>query len=191
MIVKTISSSAIRNAETVLFRNGKGNFAKKRYYHQQQHPQRNHHHHETHFTFPRATTIHKRTKASSDDAEVTESEDEKEEKTFTETFESFFAEKEESISEKEKRLNDERKKELEMKQRVYDRDGTYVSEEGSDFFKDPEQIKAVGIFCAFLASFLSLGNIGAAFLLPIIYGKPLQSCIGGIVFGLPCPGIDF
>ena len=78
-----------------------------------------------------------------------------------------------------------------MKQRVYDRDGTYVSEEGSDFFKDPEQIKAVGIFCAFLASFLSLGNIGAAFLLPIIYGKPLQSCIGGIVFGLPCPGIDF
>ena len=143
------------------------------------------------FTFPRSTTIHKRTKASSDDAEVTESEDEKEEKTFTETFESFFAEKEESISEKEKRLNDERKKELEMKQRVYDRDGTYVSEEGSDFFKDPEQIKAVGIFCAFLASFLSLGNIGAAFLLPIIYGKPLQSCIGGIVFGLPCPGIDF
>ena len=185
MIVKTISSSA-RNAETILYRNG-GNFAKKHYYHQQQH--KRNHHHETHFTFPR-TTIH-RTKASSDDAEVTESEDTKEEKTFTETFESFFAEKEESISEKEKRLNDERKKELEMKQRVYDRDGTYVSEEGSDFFKDPEQIKAVGIFCAFLASFLSLGNIGAAFLLPIIYGKPLQSCIGGIVFGLPCPGIDF
>ena len=185
MIVKTISSSAIRNAETVLYRNGKGNFAKKRYYHQQQHTQRNHHH-ETHFT----NTI-QRTKASSEDAEVTESEDTKEEKTFTETFESFFAEKEESISEKEKRLNDKRKKELEMKQRVYDRDGTYVSEEGSDFFKDPEQIKAVGIFCAFLASFLSLGNIGAAFLLPIIYGKPLQSCIGGIVFGLPCPGIDF
>lgn len=190
MIVKTISSSARNFAETVLYRNGKGNFAKKRYYHQQQHPQRNHHHHETHFTFPRTNTI-QRTKASSDDAEVTESEDTKEEKTFTETFESFFAEKEESISEKEKRLNDERKKELEMKQRVYDRDGTYVSEEGSDFFKDPEQIKAVGIFCAFLASFLSLGNIGAAFLLPIIYGKPLQSCIGGIVFGLPCPGIDF
>ena len=188
MIIKTISSSA-RNAETVLYRNGFCNFAKKRYYHQQQHAKRNHHH-ETHFTFPRTNTI-QRTKASSDDAEVTESEDAKEEKTFTETFESFFAEKEESISEKEKRLNDERKKELEMKQRVYDRDGTYVSEEGSDFFKDPEQIKAVGIFCAFLASFLSLGNIGAAFLLPIIYGKPLQSCIGGIVFGLPCPGIDF
>ena len=187
MIVKTISSSARNFAETVLYRNGKGNFAKKRYYHQQQHAKRNHHH-ETHFTFPR-TTIH-RTKASSNDAE-TESEDKKEEKTFTETFESFFTEKEESISEKEKRLNNERKKELEMKQRVYDRDGTYVSEEGSDFFKDPEQIKAVGIFCAFLASFLSLGNIGAAFLLPIIYGKPLQSCIGGIVFGLPCPGIDF
>ena len=184
MIIKTISSSA-RNAETVLYRNG-GNFAKKHYYHQQQH--KRNHHHETHFTFPR-TTI-RRTKASSDDAE-TESEDKKEEKTFTETFESFFTEKEESISEKEKRLNNERKKELEMKQRVYDRDGTYVSEEGSDFFKDPEQIKAMGIFCAFLASFLSLGNIGAAFLLPIIYGKPLQSCIGGIVFGLPCPGIDF
>ena len=185
MIIKTISSSA-RNAETVLYRNG-GNFAKKHYYHQQQH--KRNHHHGTHFTFPPRTTIH-RTKASSDDAE-TESEDKKEEKTFTETFESFFTEKEESISEKEKRLNNERTKELEMKQRVYDRDGTYVSEEGSDFFKDPEQIKAVGIFCAFLASFLSLGNIGAAFLLPIIYGKPLQSCIGGIVFGLPCPGIDF
>ena len=96
MIVKTISSSAIRNAETVLYRNGKGNFAKKRYYHQQQHTQRNHHH-ETHFTFPRTNTI-QRTKASSDDAEVTESEDTKEEKTFTETFESFFSEKEESIS---------------------------------------------------------------------------------------------
>ena len=37
-----------------------------------------------------------------------------------------------------------------MKQRVYDRDGTYVSEEGSDFFKDPEQLKAVAIFCAVL-----------------------------------------
>ena len=107
--------------------------------------------------------------------------DDVEEKTFTQKFESFFQEKEESIG----------KKELEMKNRVYDRDGTYVSEEGSDFFKDPEQLKAVAIFCAFLASFLSLGNIGAAFLLPIIYGKPLQSCIGGIVFGLPCPGIDF
>lgn len=120
-----------------------------------------------------------------------QSSDDVEEKTFTQKFESFFQEKEESIEEKEKRLNNERKKELEMKNRVYDRDGTYVSEEGSDFFKDPEQLKAVAIFCAFLASFLSLGNIGAAFLLPIIYGKPLQSCIGGIVFGLPCPGIDF
>ena len=183
MIIKTISSNA-KNAETLLYRNG-GNFAKKHYYHQQQH--KRNHHHETNFTFSRSTT---RTKASSDDAE-TESEDKREEKTFTETFESFFTEKEESINEKEKRLNKERKKELEMKQRVYDRDGTYVSEEGSDFFKDPEQLKAVVIFCAFLASFLSLGNIGAAFLLPIIYGKPLQSCIGGIVFGLPCPGIDF
>lgn len=185
MITKTpfLISATVSNAKKG------GSFAKK---HQNQHQQykRNHHHnHETHLTiFPR-TSI-QRTKASSDDAE-TESEDKKEEKTFTETFESFFTEKEESISEKEKRLNNERKKELEMKQRVYDRDGTYVSEEGSDFFKDPEQLKAVAIFCAFLASFLSLGNIGAAFLLPIIYGKPLQSCIGGIVFGLPCPGIDF
>ena len=183
MITKTpfLISATVSNAKMG------GSFLQRHQNHQQQH-KRNHHYHETHFTiFPRSTT---RTKASSDDAE-TESEDKKEEKTFTETFESFFAEKEESISEKEKRLNDERKKELEMKQRVYDRDGTYVSEEGSDFFKDPEQLKAVAIFCAFLASFLSLGNIGAAFLLPIIYGKPLQSCIGGIVFGLPCPGIDF
>ena len=183
MITKTpfLISATVSNAKMG------GSLLQRHQNHQQQH-KRNHHYHETHFTiFPRSTT---RTKASSDDAE-TESEDKKEEKTFTETFESFFTEKEESISEKEKRLNNERKKELEMKQRVYDRDGTYVSEEGSDFFKDPEQIKAVGIFCAFLASFLSLGNIGAAFLLPIIYGKPLQSCIGGIVFGLPCPGIDF
>jgi len=184
MITKTpfLISTTVSNAKKG------GSFLKRHQNHQQQH-KRNHHHHETHFTILTRSTI-QRTKASSDDAE-TESEDKREEKTFTETFESFFAEKEESISEKEKRLNDERKKELEMKQRVYDRDGTYVSEEGSDFFKDPEQIKAVGIFCAFLASFLSLGNIGAAFLLPIIYGKPLQSCIGGIVFGLPCPGIDF
>lgn len=183
MITKTpfLISATVSNAKKG------GSFLKRHQNHQQQH-ERNHHHHETHFTIYPSSTI-QRTKASSDDAE-TESEDKKE-KTFTETFESFFTEKEESISEKEKRLNNERKKELEMKQRVYDRDGTYVSEEGSDFFKDPEQLKAVAIFCAFLASFLSLGNIGAAFLLPIIYGKPLQSCIGGIVFGLPCPGIDF
>ena len=184
MITKTpfLISATVSNAKKG------GSFLKRHQNHQQQHKRNHHHNHETHFTiFPRSTI--QRTKASSEDAE-TESEDEKE-KTFTETFESFFTEKEVSISEKEKRLNNERKKELEMKQRVYDRDGTYVSEEGSDFFKDPEQIKAVAIFCAFLASFLSLGNIGAAFLLPIIYGKPLQSCIGGIVFGLPCPGIDF
>ncbi len=115
---------------------------------------------------------------------------EKREKTFTEKFEAFFKE-EESIEEKEKRLNAQRKKELEMKNRVYDKDGTYVSDEGSDFFKDPEQLKAVVIFCAFLASFFSLGNIGAAFILPVIYGKPAQSCIVGILFGLPCPGIDY
>ena len=182
MITKTpfLISTTISNAKKG------GSFLKRHQNHQQQH-KRKHHHHETHFTILPSTT---RTKTSSDDAE-TESEDKREEKTFTETFESFFTEKEESISEKEKRLNNERKKELEMKQRVYDRDGTYVSEEGSDFFKDPEQLKAVAIFCAFLASFLSFGNIGAAFLLPILYGKPLQSCIGGIVFGLPCPGIDF
>ena len=156
MIIKTISSNA-KNVETLLYRNG-GNFAKKHYYHQQQH--KRNHHHETHFTiFPHSTT---RTKASSDDAE-TESEDKKE-KTFTETFESFFTEKEESINEKKKRLNSERKKELEMKQRVYDRDGTYVSEEGSDFFKDPEQLKAVAIFCAFLAGFDSRFGRGDKYL---------------------------
>ena len=184
MITKTpfLISATVSNAKKG------GSFLKRHQNHQQQHKRNHHHNHETHFTiFPRSTI--QRTKASSEDAE-TESEDEKE-KTFTETFESFFTEKEESISEKEKRLKNERKKELEMKQRVYDLDGTYVSEEGSDFFKDPEQLKAVAIFCAFLASFISLGNIGAAFLLPILYGKPLQSCIGGIVFGLPCPGIDF
>ena len=48
-------------------------------------------------------------------------------------------------------------------------------------------IKGVFIFCGVLASFLSLGNIGAAILLPILYDRPMASCIQGIVFGYYCP----
>ena len=88
-------------------------------------------------------------------------------------------------------LTKQRMIEDEIRNRKYDPiDNTYVSDEGSDFFRDPAQLKAVAIFCAFLASFLSLGNIGAALILPILYGKPLQTCLAGIVFGLYCPGID-
>ena len=32
-----------------------------------------------------------------------------------------------------------------------------------------------------------LGNIGAAILLPILYGQPIESCIQGILFGYYCP----
>ena len=45
-----------------------------------------------------------------------------------------------------------------------DEDGLYIGTY-SNFFTDPDQLKGVVIFCAFLASFLSLGNIGAAILL--------------------------
>ena len=67
-----------------------------------------------------------------------------------------------------------------------DEDGLYIGTY-SNFFTDPDQIKGVIIFCAFLASFASLGNIGAAILLPILYGQPIESCIQGILFGYYCP----
>ena len=67
-----------------------------------------------------------------------------------------------------------------------DEDGLYIGTY-SNFFTDPDQIKGVIIFCAFLASFLSLGNIGAAILLPILYDQPIQTCIQGILFGYYCP----
>jgi hypothetical protein len=67
-----------------------------------------------------------------------------------------------------------------------DEDGLYIGTY-SNFFTDPDQIKGVIIFCAFLASFLSLGNIGAAILLPILYDQPMQTCIQGILFGYYCP----
>ena len=67
-----------------------------------------------------------------------------------------------------------------------DEEGLYIGTY-SNFFTDPDQIKGVIIFCAFLASFASLGNIGAAILLPMLYGQPIQSCIQGILFGYYCP----
>ena len=69
---------------------------------------------------------------------------------------------------------------------MYKRQGLYIGTY-SNFFTDPDQIKGVIIFCAFLASFASLGNIGAAILLPILYGQPIESCIQGILFGYYCP----
>ena len=74
-----------------------------------------------------------------------------------------------------------------------DGDATLPAEDGlyigtySNFFTDPDQLKGVVIFCAFLASFLSLGNIGAAVLLPILYDQPISTCIQGILFGYYCP----
>jgi len=59
--------------------------------------------------------------------------------------------------------------------------GTY-----SNFFTDPAQIKGVVVFCAFLLSFFSLGNIGAAILLPILYGTDDtlgDFCIQSLIFG--------
>lgn len=62
--------------------------------------------------------------------------------------------------------------------------GTY-----SNFFSDPDQLKGVVIFCAFLASFFSLGNVGAALILPILYGvdAPLSDfCLQSLLFGYYC-----
>ena len=63
--------------------------------------------------------------------------------------------------------------------------GTY-----SNFFSDGgEQIRAVMIFCAFLLSFFSLGNIGAAIILPIVYGTGESLgdfCIQSLLFGYYC-----
>ena len=67
-----------------------------------------------------------------------------------------------------------------------DEDGLYIGTY-SNFFTDPDQIKGVVIFSAFLAAFGSLGNIGASILLPILYGQPIQTCVQGILFGCCCP----
>jgi hypothetical protein len=52
-------------------------------------------------------------------------------------------------------------------EREYDEDGLYIGTY-STFFSDPSQLRGVVIFCAVLASFFSLGNIGAAIVLPIL-----------------------
>jgi hypothetical protein len=62
--------------------------------------------------------------------------------------------------------------------------GTY-----SNFFSDPEQLKGVVIFCAFLLSFFSLGNVGAAIILPLLYGTDdtlSDFCIQSLLFGYYC-----
>lgn len=46
-------------------------------------------------------------------------------------------------------------------------DGLYIGT-FSNFFSDPAQLKGVVLFCGVLASFFSLGNIGAALLLPVL-----------------------
>jgi hypothetical protein len=55
----------------------------------------------------------------------------------------------------------------EEEERVYDEDGLYIGTY-SNFFSDPSQLRGVVIFCAVLASFFSLGNVGAAIVLPIL-----------------------
>lgn len=60
--------------------------------------------------------------------------------------------------------------------------------EYSNFWSDPEQFKGIVIFSAVLASFFSLGNIGAALLLPWLYNKPIELCFQALVLGYPCAG---
>ena len=67
-----------------------------------------------------------------------------------------------------------------------DEDGLYIGTY-SNFFTDPDQIKGVIIFCAFLASFASLGNIGRRSRCPSSAGSPSRRCIQGILFGYYCP----
>ncbi|CAL50556.1 unnamed product [Ostreococcus tauri] len=62
--------------------------------------------------------------------------------------------------------------------------GTY-----STFWSDPKQLQGVAIFCAFLLSFFSLGNVGAALILPILYGTDQglgDFCIQSLLFGYYC-----
>ena len=59
----------------------------------------------------------------------------------------------------------------------------------STFWSDPKQLQGVAIFCAFLLSFFSLGNIGAALILPILYGTDQglgDFCIQSLLFGYYC-----
>jgi hypothetical protein len=66
----------------------------------------------------------------------------------------------------------------EEEERVYDEDGLYIGTY-SNFFSDPSQLRGVVIFCAVLASFFSLGNVGAAIVLPIL-------CVRGSARGACC-----
>ena len=59
--------------------------------------------------------------------------------------------------------------------------GTY-----STFWTDPEQLKGVVVFCSVLAAFFSLGNVGAAIVLPLLYNKPIELCAPAILLGYPC-----
>ena len=69
-----------------------------------------------------------------------------------------------------------------------DADGTYVEESGlSNIWSDGgAQWRGIAIFTVFLSAFLSLGNVGAAIVLPIIYHRPIQLCAQAIVFGADC-----
>jgi hypothetical protein len=52
-------------------------------------------------------------------------------------------------------------------EREYDEDGLYIGTY-SNFWTDPSQLRGVVIFCAVLAGFFSLGNVGAAIVLPLL-----------------------
>lgn len=56
----------------------------------------------------------------------------------------------------------------------------------SNIWSDGAQWRGILIFSSFLAAFFSLGNIGAALLLPWLYSKPIQLCVQAIVLGFPC-----
>lgn len=58
--------------------------------------------------------------------------------------------------------------------------------EYSNFWSDPDQFKGIVVFSAVLAAFFSLGNLGAAILLPWLYNKPIDLCFQAIVLGYPC-----
>ena len=62
----------------------------------------------------------------------------------------------------------------------------HVSGTYSTFWTDPEQLKGVVVFCSVLAAFFSLGNVGAAIVLPLLYNKPIELCAPAILLGYPC-----
>jgi hypothetical protein len=72
-------------------------------------------------------------------------------------------------------------------EREYDEDGLYIGTY-SNFWTDPSQLRGVVIFCTVLAGFFSLGNVGAAIVLPLLCARALQPARGACA--LQCePGV--